>query len=93
MPGSDEDNQIPHSPRTKGIIQHFERKVKLHTEGLDNDLQVTNDKLGQLEATQIAANNKLAGLEKSIASVDKSLAALLRRFDDLHNNDKDQHDE
>jgi hypothetical protein len=42
-----------------------------------------------LEATQIAANNKLADLEKSIASVDKSLAALLRRFDDLHNNDKD----
>ena len=93
MPGTDEDNQIPHSPRTKGIIQHFERKVKLHTEGLDNDLQVTNDKLGQLEATQIAANNKLAGLEQSIASVDKSLAALLRRFDDLHNNDKDQHKE
>ena len=65
----------------------------MHTEGLDNDLQVTNDKLGQLEATQIAANNKLAGLEQSIASVDKSLAALLRRFDDLHNNDKDQHKE
>ena len=93
MPGSDEDNQMGHSPRTKGIIQHFERKVKLHTEGLDNDLLVTNEKLGQLEDTQIATNNKLTSLEKSVASVDKSLAALLRRFDDLHNDDKDKHKE
>ena len=51
MTGSGDDKTIPHSPRTKGIIQHFERKVKLHTEGLDSDLQVTNEKLGQLEAT------------------------------------------
>jgi hypothetical protein len=46
MLGTKDVNQMPQSPRTKGIIQHFERKVKLHIEGLDNDLQVTNDKLG-----------------------------------------------
>jgi len=34
MSGTEEVNQIPQSPHTKGIIQHFERKVKLHTEGL-----------------------------------------------------------
>jgi hypothetical protein len=37
--------------------------VKLHTEGLDNDLQVTNEELGQLEATQIATNDKLTKVE------------------------------
>ena len=93
MTGSGDDKTIPHSPRTKGIIQHFERKVKLHTEGLDSDLQVTNEKLGQLEATQIATNNKLASLEESVASVDKSLVALLRRFDALHNDDKEKYKE
>ena len=93
MTGSGDDKTIPHSPRTKGIIQHFERKVKLHTEGLDSDLQVTNEKLGQLEATQIATNNKLASLEESVASVDKSLVALLRHFDALHNDDKEKYKE
>jgi hypothetical protein len=93
MPGADDGNETPLTPRTKGIIQHFERKVKLHTEGLDNDLQVTNEKLGQLEATQIATNNKLTSLEESVASVDKSLAALLRRFDDFHTEDKEKHKE
>jgi hypothetical protein len=93
MPGADDGNETPHTPRTKGIIQHFERKVKLHTEGLDNDLQVTNEKLGQLEATQIATNNKLTSLEESVASVDKSLAALLRRFDAFHTEDKEKHKE
>jgi hypothetical protein len=93
MSGTEDVNQIPQSPRTKGIIQHFERKVKLHTKGLDNDLQVTNDKLRQLEATQIATNNKLTSLEASIASVDKSLAALLKHFDDFHTKEEDRVDD
>jgi hypothetical protein len=93
MPGADDGNETPLTPHTKGIIQQFERKVKLHTEGLDNDLQVTNEKLGQLEAAQIATNNKLTSLEESVASVDKSLAALLRRFDDFHTEDKEKHKE
>ena len=65
----------------------------LHTEGLDNDLQVTNEKMGELEKNQIASNTKLTGLESSVARVEKSLASLLRRFDELHKkeNSKDEH--
>jgi hypothetical protein len=81
MAGSDEEaiNQIPQSPRTKGIIQHFERLVKTHNEGIDNDFLVTNYKIGQLEAAQITNNNRLAGMEALVARMDKSLGALLKR--------------
>jgi hypothetical protein len=52
MAGSEEeDHSLHQSPRTGGIIQYFERHVQRHTEGLDNDMQVMNDKIGQLEAT------------------------------------------
>jgi len=61
--------------------------------GLDNDLQVTNDKLGQLEAMHITANDKLTKVEASVASVDKSLAALLKHFDDFHIMNKEKHKE
>ena len=84
---------MPQSPRTKGIIQHFARQVQLHIEGLDQDLQVTNDKIGQLEATQLATTTKLTRLEASIACMDRSLAALLKHFDDFHMKDKEQHTE
>jgi transposase InsO family protein len=84
MTGSADSDNLPHSPRTTGIIQYFERKVKLHSEGLDSDLQVANEKLGQLEEAQIATNTKLATLETSVAGINTSLAALLRRFDDLN---------
>jgi hypothetical protein len=86
MAGSNKEevDQIPQSPRTKGIIQHFERLVKTHNEGIDNDLLVMNDKIGQLEAAQIMNNNRLAGMEASMARTNKSLGALLKRFDDLH---------
>jgi hypothetical protein len=48
-------------------------------------MQVTNDKIGQVEATQIATNTKLTGLEETaVGNIDKSLAALLQRFDELH---------
>ena len=93
MSGSEDVNKRPQSPRTKGIIQHFTRQVQLHTEGLDQDLQVTNDKIGQLEATQLASTTKLTGLEASVARMDRSLAALLKRFDDFHTKDKEQHNE
>jgi len=89
----EEVNKILQSPHTKGIIQHFERQVKLHTEGLDNDLQVMNEKLGQLEATQIATNDKLTKMEASVASVEKSLVSLLKHFDDFHTMDKEKHKE
>jgi hypothetical protein len=41
----------------------------------------------------IAINNKLASLEASVASVDKSLAALLKHFDDFHTKDKEKYKE
>jgi hypothetical protein len=84
---------MPHSPRTKGIIQHFVRLVKTHTEGLDNDLQVRNEKMGQLEATQIDTNTKLANVEMTVAHIDKSLVAFLRRFDEMHANTNGGRDE
>jgi hypothetical protein len=81
------------SPCTRGIIQHFERQVQRHTEGLDNDMQVTNEKIGQLEATQIATNTKLTGLETAVGNIDKSLDALLRHFDELHAKTNEQRDD
>ncbi|XP_072148509.1 uncharacterized protein [Setaria viridis] len=92
MTGSEDSQNMPHSPRTKGIIQHFEKLVKGHVEGLDDDLQVTNEKIGQLEATQLATNTKLTGLETSVARIDKSLAAILRRFDEMHAKNTNGHD-
>jgi hypothetical protein len=82
MPGSkEEDHSSQQSPRTRSIIQYFKRQVKLYTERLDNDMQVTNDKIGQLEAMQITTNTKLTRLETIVDNIDKSLAALLRCFD------------
>jgi hypothetical protein len=40
-------------------MQHFERKVRLHTDGLNEDVQVTNEHLGQLELAHIDTNSKL----------------------------------
>jgi hypothetical protein len=82
----DASRNMPNSPRTKGIIQHFVRLVKTHTEGLDNDLQVTNEKMGQLEATQIDTNTEHANVEMTVAHIDRSLVALLRQFDEMHAN-------
>ena len=84
MTGSEDSQHIPRSHRIKGIIQHFENLVKGHVERLADDVQVSNEKIGQLEATQLATNTKLTGLETSVAHIDKSLAALLRRFDEMH---------
>ena len=87
----DEDGGGLLTPRTKGIVQHFQKQVREYTLGIDNDLQVINEKIGQMEAAQISNNTKLAGLETTVARVDKSLAALLRRFDELHVKMNDQH--
>jgi hypothetical protein len=67
--------------------------VQRHTKGLDNDIQVTNEKIGQLEATQITTNTKLMGLEIAVGNIDKSLAALLRHFDELHAKTNEQCDD
>jgi hypothetical protein len=73
----DEDGGGLLTPCTKGIVQHFQKQVREYTFGIDNDLQVINEKIGQMETAQISNNTKLAGLETTVARVDKSLAALL----------------
>ena len=55
----DANARPPHSPRTADIIQHFERQVRLHTDALKEDVQVTNERIGQLEITQIVANKHI----------------------------------
>jgi hypothetical protein len=59
----------------KGIVQALVREVKKHTKGLDNDVQMTNEKIGVLEATQLATDTKLGTMEASIARIDTTLAA------------------
>jgi hypothetical protein len=66
------------------------REVKKHTEGLENDVQMTNEKIGVLEATQLATNTNLGTMEASVACIDTSLATLLRRFDDLMTREHDR---
>jgi hypothetical protein len=50
---------MPQSPRTKGIIQHFERQMCLQLYGLAEDIHITNERLGPLETTQIEAGMTL----------------------------------
>jgi hypothetical protein len=83
--GSDgSNNSFPQSPRTKRIIEYFKKKVKDHNEGIDNDLLTTNEKIGQLETTQIDSNNKLAGVEATVSHMDRSLSCFMRRFDEMY---------
>jgi hypothetical protein len=86
----DDQHTPPQSPCTKGIVQALVSEVKKHTDVLDNDLQMTNEKIGVLEATQLATDTKLGTMEASVAHIDTSLAALLRRFDDLMTREHDQ---
>jgi hypothetical protein len=82
-PTDDDAHTPPQSPRMKGIVQALVREVKKHTEGIDADAQITNERIGVLEATQLATDTMLGTLEASVAHIDNNLAALLRRFNDL----------
>jgi hypothetical protein len=79
-PMDDDEHTPPQSPCTKGIVQALVRKVKKHIEGIDADAQGTNERIVVLEATQLATDTKLGIMEASVARIDNSLAALLRRF-------------
>jgi hypothetical protein len=65
------------------------REVKKHTEGIDANVQVTNERIGVLEATQLATDTKFGTMEASVARIDNSLAALLRHFNDLMTREHD----
>jgi hypothetical protein len=81
-PTDDDEHTPPQSPRTKGIVQALVHEVKKHTEGIDADVQVTNERIGVLEATQLATDTKFGTMEASVARINNSLAALLRHFDE-----------
>jgi hypothetical protein len=89
-PVDDDQHTPPQSPHTKGIVQALVHEVKKHTEGLDNDVQMTNEKIGVLEATQLATDTKLGIMEASVAHIDTSRAAQLRRFNDLMTREHDR---
>jgi hypothetical protein len=55
----EDENTMTQSPRTKGIIQHFERQMRLQLDGLVEDIHITNERLGLLETTQIVAGMTL----------------------------------
>jgi hypothetical protein len=89
-PTNDDKHMPPQSPRTKGIFQALVREVKKHMEGIDADVHVTNEKIGMLEATQLATDIKLGTMEASVADIDNNLVALLRCFDDLMRREHDR---
>jgi hypothetical protein len=90
-PTDDDEHMPPQFARTKGIVQALVREVKKHTEGIDADVHVTNERIGVLNATQLTTDSKLGTTEASIARIDNSLAALMRRFDDLTTREHDRH--
>jgi hypothetical protein len=81
---NDDQHTPPQSPYMKCIVQALVHEVKKHTEGLDNDVQMAN------ETTQLVTDTKLGIIEASIARIDTSLVALLRRFDDLMTREYDR---
>jgi hypothetical protein len=65
-PADDDQHTPPQSPRMKGIVQALVHEVKKYTEGLDNDVLMTNEKIGVLEATRLATDTKLGTMEASL---------------------------
>jgi hypothetical protein len=89
-PVDNDQHMPPQAPHRKGIVQSLVREVKKHMERLDNDVHMANEKIGVLEATQLATDTKLGTMEASVARINTSLAALLRCFDDLMIREHDQ---
>jgi hypothetical protein len=44
-PTDDDEHTPPQSPHTKGIVQALVREVKKHMEGIDADVQVSNERI------------------------------------------------
>jgi hypothetical protein len=79
----EDENTIPHSPRTKGIIQHFERQMRLHLDGLAEDIHITNERLGPLETAQIEAGMALQELRTAQATTNTILGTIMTRLEEL----------
>ena len=76
-------NAMPHSPRLKRIIQHFDRLMNKHVDDLAEDVRVTNERLGQLETTQLTTGTTLRELQQAQATTNTSLATITTRLDEL----------
>ncbi|XP_062179398.1 uncharacterized protein LOC133884007 [Phragmites australis] len=74
---------MAHSPRTKGIIQHFEQQMRLQVEGLGDDIRTTNERLGQLESSQLATGATLNEMKTAQATTNTNLANIMTRLQDL----------
>jgi hypothetical protein len=57
--------------------------VRDRTQGLEEDVCITNEKLGHVERKQIDSNTKLTTLEASVATVNTSLDGIVRRLDEM----------
>ena len=79
----EDSNAMPHSPRLKRIIQHFDRLMNKHVDDLAEDVQVTNERLGQLETTQLTTGTTLRELQQAQATTNTSLATITTRLDEL----------
>ena len=63
--------------------------MRLHAEHLDEDVRVTNERLGQLEATQIDTNTKLTSMESTLGALNTSLVGILERLSRMEQEGRD----
>jgi hypothetical protein len=89
MAGEDERTP-PQTPRSKALLQHLERKVRLQAEHLDEDVCVASERLGQLETAQIETNTKLVSVENTLEAVNTSLVGILEQLERMEQNQRDQ---
>jgi hypothetical protein len=79
----EDENAIPHSPRTKGIIQHFEQQMCMPLDGLAEDIHVTDERLGSLETAQIEVGMALQELRTAQATTNTTLGTIMTRLEEL----------
>jgi hypothetical protein len=85
-----EDERIPpQTPQSKALLQHFECKVRLHAKHLDEDVCVTNERLGQLEMDQIETNTKLVSVGNTLGAINTSLVGILELLERMEQNQRD----
>ena len=74
MPSNENPQQ--HSPCTKGIISHFERMTRITTEGLSEDVRLTNERM-------LLQEDRLRSIETAQGVANSTLATILSRLDML----------
>jgi hypothetical protein len=79
----EDENTMPQSPRSKGIIQHFEPQMHMQLDGLAEDIHITNARLGPLETAQIKAGTTLQELRTAQATTNSTLDTILTWLEEL----------